>query len=249
MGGRAVLITGCSGGIGQVLCEEYTKSDYYVIGTDIRETEGSSYSAFIYCDLTDLARSEQTQERFRGRILDLLTANSVTLSVLINNAALQVTGSLQGLNTETFINTQLVNLVAPFVLTKLFAQELRASGGAVINIGSIHSKLTKPGFTAYAASKAGLSGLTRSLALDFGGEVTVNTICPAAFDTVMLREGFGEDTDAVSQLGSYHPAGRIGAPAEIAALALFLSSENARFVTGADIAIDGGIGGRLHDPA
>ena len=245
---RAVLITGCMGGIGKVLCEEFAKSDYCVIGTDSREGIGSSDSAFIHCDLKDLARNGSTQEAFRSEVVNLLTANSASLSALINNAAYQVAGSLQELSAETFINTQLVNVVAPFVLTKLFAEALRVSRGTVINIGSIHSRLTKPGFAAYATSKAALSGLTRSLALEFGGDVTVNTICPAAFDTAMLREGFGDDTDAFLRLGSYHPAGRIGVPAEIAALALFLCSGSARFITGGDIAIDGGIGGRLHDP-
>jgi NAD(P)-dependent dehydrogenase (short-subunit alcohol dehydrogenase family) len=140
-------------------------------------------------------------------------------------------------------------VVAPFVLAKLFEELLRKARGSIINIGSIHSKLTKSRFCAYSTSKAALSGLTRALALEFSGEVNVNVILPGATRTAMLLAGFSEQPEKYQELESFQPVGRIAEPEEIAHLALFLCSDNARCITGADFPIDGGIGGCLHDPA
>jgi NAD(P)-dependent dehydrogenase (short-subunit alcohol dehydrogenase family) len=170
------------------------------------------------------------------------------LAALINNAAVQIVKPSAALTTDDWNRTLNVNLLAPFLLTQALLDELTASHGAVVNISSIHAMQTKPGFVAYATSKAALNGLTRSLAVDLGGRVRVNSICPAAIDTPMLREGFAGREESFDRLAQMHPAGRIGEPAEVAALAVFLASDASAFMTGADIAIDGGIGARLRDP-
>jgi NAD(P)-dependent dehydrogenase (short-subunit alcohol dehydrogenase family) len=118
----------------------------------------------------------------------------------------------------------------------------------VVNIGSIHSALTKPRFTCYATSKAALGGLTRSLAVELGGTVRVNELNPAATDTPMLRAGFEGKPGAFERLAAVHPAGRIAAPDEVARAALFLTSDAASFINGESLRVDGGVGVRLHDP-
>ena len=115
-------------------------------------------------------------------------------------------------------------------------------------MSSVHATATKPGFIAYATSKTALVGLTRSLAVDLGPRVRVNCILPAATDTPMLRAGFEGNPQGLAELGAMHPIGRIATPEEVAHVAVFLASKDAAVITGAAFAIDGGIGGRLHDP-
>ena len=118
----------------------------------------------------------------------------------------------------------------------------------MVNVASIHANLTKPGFVAYATSKAALVGLTRSMAVDLGRRVRVNAVLPAATATPMLTAGLGGAAE-LEALGAMHPLGRIARPEEIAAAVVYLASEAASFVTGTVLAVDGGVGARLHDPA
>ena len=127
--------------------------------------------------------------------------------------------------------------------------ELEKARGAVVNISSIHEKLTKAGFVAYSTSKTALSGLTRAMAVDLGARVKVNAICPAAIKTPMLAAGFEGRADAFDALHQAHPGGRIGLPEEVAHLARYLIAEAPAFLNGSCLGLDGGIAGRLHDPA
>ena len=170
------------------------------------------------------------------------------LKVLVNNAAVQILGDSAELTVASWQRTLEVNVLAPFLLTQALLQHLEHAKGSVINIASVHARLTKPGFVAYATSKAALVGLTRSMAVDLGKRVRVNAICPAAIATPMLLEGFDGNEAALEQLSSMHPVGRIGTPADVASAAIFLASDQAAFMSGAILGVDGGIGGRLHDP-
>jgi NAD(P)-dependent dehydrogenase (short-subunit alcohol dehydrogenase family) len=245
---QIVLITGCNGGIGKDLCRVFKASGYIVSGTDRHAQCQAECELYLPCDLQKLATDESVQGSFRDAVSEFAKQRSAHLKAMVNNAAAQMIGSLETLSIAEFELSLQVNVLAPFVLAKLFNIELRQIGGAIVNIGSIHSKLTKPGFSAYSTSKTALAGLTRALALEFCGDVTVNTISPAATKTDMLLDGFKDSPEKYKELAAHHPVGRIAEPEEIAQLALFLCSENARFITGADLAIDGGIGGRLHDP-
>lgn len=170
------------------------------------------------------------------------------LGVLINNAAIQVVSRVEDLAVSDFRQTLDVNVVAAFALVKLLLPRLEKNGGSVINMGSIHGRLTKPKFTAYATSKGALETLTRSLSVELGGRIRVNAISPAAVETPMLSAGFSGAPEAPGRLAACHPAGRIASPTEVADLAVFLASGQAKFINGAVIDINGGIGGRLHDP-
>ena len=149
-----------------------------------------------------------------------------------------------------FADVMNTNLTAPFALTQALLPALRAARGCVCNICSVHASLTKAGFSAYAASKGGLLTLTRQLAVELGPSgVRVNAVSPAATDTPMLRAGFAGNEAALRALGAYHPQGRIATPREVAEAVAFLASDAASFVNGACLAVDGGIGSRLYDPA
>jgi len=170
------------------------------------------------------------------------------LHVLVNNAAVQVLGGVEDLTISDWYRTLDINVLVPFALTKGLLAQLDSAGGCVINISSIHARLTKAGFVAYATSKAALSGMTRAMAVDLGSRVRVNAIEPAAIETPMLEAGFEGKPEQFVHLQASHPQGRIGTPEEVAALALSVASGELQFLHGACIGLDGGISGRLHDP-
>ncbi len=242
------LITGCNGGIGMSLCQEFKAAGYLVIGTDLQDIGEVDFDLFLRCDLVKLTSDSQTRKWFQEAVCGFVTEQGAVVKAVINNAAYQVVKQLSDLSVTEFNSTQQINVIAPYTIARIFEPSLREARGSIVNIGSIHSRITKPGFCAYSTSKPSLAGLTRALALEFSREVTVNTILPAATNTKMLLAGFSEQPDKIEELKSFHPVGRIAEPSEIAKLALYLCSESARFITGAEIPIDGGIGVRLHDP-
>lgn len=243
----ACIITGVAGAIGQALTYAFCSAGYRVIGTDrVTVPPQLPLHTYIPADLDDLANDQARIQVLLSQLRE--GVGGKPLGVLVNNAAVQRLAPTDDLTASDWVTTLNVNLLAPFTLTQALLPELQAGRGCVINISSIHARLTKPGFVAYATSKAALSGMTRALAVDLAGRVRVNAIEPAAIATDMLRAGFAGRDDAFAALEACHPQGRIGTPEEVAALALALADGHLRFLHGACIAMDGGIGGRLHDP-
>lgn len=243
---NAVLITGAGGGIGKALCENFVEAGYFVVATD-RPGISTSHEPLLPLDLEHFCNSQSTRKEFVSQAHKLLQGSR--LCAIINNAAVQLLGAVTEISSDTFQSTMSVNVLAPLLLVQSFHDLLSEAGGSVINIGSVHAGKTKPGFVSYATSKSALLGLTRAMAVDLGKSgIRCNIIQPGAISTPMLEEGFIERQEARRQLDSFQPVGRIGRPQEIAELALFLCSPRAEFITGAEFAIDGGIGARLHDP-
>lgn len=243
MTGKTALVTGAARGIGRAVCDRLHSVGYRVFGIDKEPVSGRDYQVF-QIDLAHVAREGAGCKELDG----LTQALGDSLHVLVHNAALQVVKPVEQVTTEDWARTLETNLLAPFQLTMLFLPQLRKARGSLIHMGSIHTRLTKKDFTLYATSKAALDGLTRSLALDLAPEVRVNAVHPAATDTEMLREGFGNDEQSLNKLGAYHPLGRIADPDEVARAVLFLAGEESSFMTGDSIYLSGGIGCRLHDP-
>jgi NAD(P)-dependent dehydrogenase (short-subunit alcohol dehydrogenase family) len=242
--GAAAVVTGSSGGIGQALCKAFRAKGYRVIGIDLVPSD----TVDVYLDI-DLARLVEAAyfAASMARILDALSRSP--LRALVNNAALQITRPVTELTAEDWQSSLGVNVIAPFLLSRGLCDRLARDKGCIVNIGSVHARLTKPGFAAYSTSKAALEGLTRALAVELRSRVRVNVLAPGAVDTPMLRAGFAGNPDALAALGEAHPLGRIATPEEIARAACFLASDDAEFVTGAVLQVDGGVGARLHDPA
>lgn len=242
---KTAIITGASGGIGSSLCSAYSSSGYRVIATDRVKNQDLTCDVFVECDLMRFVRDEAYRA---AKSSELRTAAGGSLNTLVNNAATQILGTTDMLTTQQWHDTLDVNLIAPFLLTQQFLSELEASQGSVVNISSVHQTATKPEFVAYATSKSALSGMTRAMSVDLGSRIRVNAIAPAATATPMLLAGFEGKDEKFKELSSMHPIGRIASPEEISNVALFLSSSKSSFITGAVIATDGGISGRLHDP-
>ncbi len=239
----AVVVTGVLGGIGQAIAEEFQKEGFYVIGLDLKTGSSDHCDLLHQFDLFRYVRDEQ----YRLEENNWFDTQVRSLKCLVNNAAVQRLGSLGDLALEDWNETMAVNLTGPMLLSKRLAPMLSVNKGTIVNIASIHQNLTKKRFISYATSKSALVGLTKALSVDLQGSVNVNAISPAAIDTEMLREGFDHNEEMIEKLHALHPVQRIGRPAEVARLCVFLSQNHFDFLNGTNIEMDGGISNVLKD--
>lgn len=237
------LITGAAGGIGSALVPAFEAAGWRVVSTDVRPMARSGHLVLDIGACTD-----PDQPAHQHVVAALRQATGGRLRALVANAAHQVVKPSHTLTAADWQTTLGVNLLSPFWLAMAFRQELAANRGSVLAISSIHERLTKPGFVAYATSKAALSGMVRAMAVELGAEVRCNAICPAAIATPMLVAGFDGQPGALTALERFHPVGRLGKPDEVAQAALFACSDAAGFLNGACLDLSGGISARLHDP-
>jgi NAD(P)-dependent dehydrogenase (short-subunit alcohol dehydrogenase family) len=242
---NGVVVTGSNGGIGGAIVQLLRKTGYFVIGVGRSPDQGKS-DAYIRCDLEEFVVDEALRQNLAREAERLLDGRKLT--ALINNSAIQILSRVPAMSLGDFTATMNVNVIAAFALSQALFPFLEASHGSIVNIGSIHAKLTKPGFVAYATSKAALRGLTQAMAVECGASIRVNMIEPAAISTGMLLEGFAESPEEFKNLNACHPTGRIGQPGEIAETVAFLISDKCTFMNGSIIEVHGGIGARLHDP-
>lgn len=240
---RVALVTGGMGGLGEAVCTRMADAGYQVLTTYspgnmrwhewIKEMKGRGYDFYpIYCDVVDFDCCQQAvteaMEQF-GRI-----------DVLVNNAGItrdMTFKKMDKVNWEAVINTNLNSL---FNVTKPVVDGMVERGwGRIINISSINGIKGAFGQTNYSAAKAGVHGFTKALALEVARKgVTVNTVSPGYLETKMVTAVPKDilESKVISQI----PIGRLGRPDEVASLILYLSSDDAGFLTGANISINGG---------
>ena len=179
---RTVLITGAAGGIGRATVTLFSQKSWRVIGVD-RNDFGAGYpteGAFIR---SDISRPEDMQAIFQQ-----VHASAQTLEALVNNAAIQIAKPLVDTTPEEWDAVMASNLRSVFLAAKLAHPLLAASGGAIVNVSSVHAIQTSANIAAYAASKGGLLALTRAMAIEFASNnIRVNAVLPGAVDTPMLR--------------------------------------------------------------
>ena len=241
-----VIITGTSGALGTAIAKRFKKAGYSVCGLDITAKNNPSVDFFIEVDLDRFVTDETKRLEVIGKIKKWAGDNSIR--TLINNAAYQYVSTCHPIDVNEILKSYNINVVAPYLLIANLADKITETSGCVINVGSIHAKLTKPGFLAYSTTKAALSALTRGLALDYEDRFRVNCIEPASINTPMLVDGFKEHPKMLYELENYHPQKRIATPREIAEMIFQLNSSKIRFLHGACIDMSGGISSRLHDP-
>jgi NAD(P)-dependent dehydrogenase (short-subunit alcohol dehydrogenase family) len=247
---KVVLITGSSGGIGSALVRTYLDDGYFVIGLD-RHPSTLPKTEF-YSELTVNLLIFSKDRPYRDKIIKQIKENFpkiIKKLVVINNAAEQIIKSVPEIEWQDWETSIAVNAVAPFFLVQGFVGELKQANGHVINISSIHAKLTKPKFTCYAASKSAIEAITRSLALELSPlGISVNAIAPAAIATEMLKDGFKDMLARLRELESFHPSQSIGTPEEIASFIKAITDHDGKFLTGSVLELNGGIAGKLSDP-
>lgn len=250
--GKSVLVTGAAGGIGSVIVRALNGAGWKVIGTDHPSMQPDSQTRnscieWVPVNLIDIVKDSRQLDTFVGAIHSAQESNP--LYGIVHNAALQKKGPFKELTQNDWTDTLSVNLIAPVIINKALLTLLINQHGAIVNISSIHSCLTKPDFTAYATSKAALSGLARAMAVELGERIRVNTIEPAAISTPMLEAGFADNPDLKFKLKEFHPTGSIGEPTDVSRAVLFLLDPSNSFVNGSILNVSGGIHSRLHDPS
>ena len=239
---KQVIITGANGGIGSALCKAYFKNDFEVIALDKQPAIEHSYGhQYISIDSNAYASSEEYRDNANIKL------KSLNPSILINNAATQLLGNFESFEDKSWITSMNVNFHSCYFFIQAFYASLSANVGQVINIGSIHAAQAKPRFFAYATSKSALVGLTKSLAVEFKGKITVNAVSPAAIGTDMLKAGFDNNEAALDKLAEIHPSQQIGEPDLLASFIMSLTTANNRFLNGSNISYDGGISNALLD--
>lgn len=222
---QTCLITGASGLIGSETVKEFLAQGFNVIGLDLKKNPSLKHPDyhFIKADISD---EDQVKTVFK-------TIKS--LDVLINNGAKAAPENppLEKLTLKEWNKTIGSNLTSAFLLSKFAIPKLRKSKGVIINIASIRHLMCEPNTEIYSTAKGGIVSLTRAMAISLAGDVRVNSISP------------GWIADPAQEFNrsqhEQHPVHRIGRPADIAKMCLYLSSEEAGFITGQDFVVDGGM--------
>jgi NAD(P)-dependent dehydrogenase (short-subunit alcohol dehydrogenase family) len=249
--GKAAVITGASGGMGVVACRAFCEEGASVIGVDLAEEAGRLLEAeleaggldfeFQRCDITSSADvgalAHRVRERFGG------------LDILFNNAGVILGKSLCETTDEEWDRVLGVNLRGAFLTMRALVPLMEGRRASIVNVASGLGLVGAEQMSAYCASKGGLVLLTKAAALELGPDIRVNVLCPGVIDTAMPR-GLADSLPAeagqalLRSFEESHVAKRLGRPEEVIAVAVFLASDEASFVTGAAIPVDSGITAR-----
>jgi NAD(P)-dependent dehydrogenase (short-subunit alcohol dehydrogenase family) len=235
---RTVIVTGGASGIGLATCKRFASEGAHVVIADLK-LESAQIAA---SELGNDALAVQCDVSKEGAVIEcvrLALERFGRLDVIVNNAGLMVFKPIEELTTEDWIRILSVDLLGAFYFTKQAFLQMK-NGGAIVNVSSVHAKQTDPLVAPYAAAKAAMLSLTRTTQLEGKSKgIRCNAILPGAVDTPMLW-----NNPNVKSGAEKIAAGDVGKPEDIAATIAFLASDDAAFVEGADLLVDGG---RLSD--
>jgi 3alpha(or 20beta)-hydroxysteroid dehydrogenase len=225
--GKTVIVTGAARGQGAAEAALFRSEGANVVATDILDGE-------------DIVKHDIADEAAWSRVIDHAMTRSGRIDVLVNNAGVLSTKPLDQTDAAEFDRVMRVNQRGTFLGLRAAIEPMRKAGGGAIVITSSGAALSgTPGMFAYVASKWALRGMSKAAARDLAKyNIRVNAILPGLIDTAMAAENSPE---SLALFKSLIPFGRFGTPEEIARLAVFLASDDARYITGAEFAIDGGL--------
>jgi NAD(P)-dependent dehydrogenase (short-subunit alcohol dehydrogenase family) len=235
---RVVLVTGAAGAIGSAIAAAVRDAGGTAIATDLEAGRGIDHPLDV------------TSEVGWQRVVQVVEARHGRLDGLVNAAGIAVVGNIEKTDFATWKRVISVNLDGTFLGCKYAFPLLRQRGGSIVNMSSVLGLIGGPNLTAYTASKGGVSLLTKSVALHGARckpAVRANALCPAFIAGPMVDgiAGGTKNPEAVKQkLALDIPLGRLGEPAEVASICVFLLSDAAAFITGTDVPVDGGLTAR-----
>ncbi|AZO35958.1 SDR family oxidoreductase [Mesorhizobium sp. M2A.F.Ca.ET.037.01.1.1] len=237
--GKVALVTGASRGIGAAIADRLASDGARVFAVQL---EATGHREGIVADLCDPG--------VPNMVIDHVVRQAGRLDILVNNAGCMVEARVDDTGLDEWRRTMALNLDAPFLLIRRAMPHLRRSRGSIVNVGSIEGLASNPGHAAYCASKAGLHGLTRAVAVDGGQDgVRCNGVAPGWIDTDLNVDFVAALPEkALERLGTIHPLGRTGRVEEVAAMVAWIASDEAAFVTGQIFVVDGGRTAKLSLP-
>jgi len=238
LAGKVAVVTGGASGIGSAIVDAFAAKGATVVVLDRamqaaqRKVSQGSAAAAVECDVT--------LEQSVANAITAVSAQFDRIDILVNSAGIAVTDAAEDLTIDSWDRTMAVNLRGAFLVSQEVGRIMLAQGsGTVISLASQAATIALPGHLAYCASKSGLVGLTKVLALEWAGRgVTANTISPTVVMTPLARELW--DNPDGEALKAQIPTHRFAEPEEIAAVAVFLASDAAKMINGVDLLVDGG---------
>ncbi len=244
--GKIVLVTGASAGIGRATLLAFADEGAIVINADISEKLGQEVIEEIQEHggqglfvKTDVSKHDQVK-----KLIEIIIEKFGRLDIAFNNAGVEEPQmcKLADISEESWDRVQSINLKGIFLCMKYeIPQMLKQGKGVIINTASTCGIVAEPDVANYVASKHGVVGLTRAAAVDYAEKnIRINAICPATTLTDQVRRVTNNDPEILKLLATYQPMKRMGKPSEIAAAVLFLASDDASFMTGHPLAVDGG---------
>jgi 3alpha(or 20beta)-hydroxysteroid dehydrogenase len=242
--GKVVLITGAARGIGAAIARRFAAEGAALLVTDADEAGANALAA----DVGEGAAAhghDVTSETEWEAVLAWALETHGRVDVLVNNAGVFLAARLGETTLEDFRRVQEVNQVGVFLGMRTISPAMAERGsGSIINLSSVAGRLGSPYLTAYSASKWAVRGMTKTVAKELAASgVRVNSLHPGQIDTDMHARQREQTPELVDRLVAAIPAGRIGDASEVADAALFLASDESRYVTGSELVVDGGVSG------
>ena len=237
---RIALVTGASRGIGQAIAKRLANEGYLVIGTATSEKGAAAVNDYLQ-ELGGAGRVLNVQDAEQiNQLFDSIEKEFGNVQVLVNNAGITQDGLLMRMDDNAWERVLDVNLTSVFRTSKRAIKGMmKARQGRIINITSVVAAMGNAGQTNYTASKAGIEGFTRSLAREIGSrQITVNCVAPGFIDTDMTTD---LDEALIQSMLNAVPLARLGKPEDIAAAVNFLASEEAGYITGTVLDVNGGM--------
>lgn len=248
---RCVVITGAGSGIGRACAIKCSEEGANIVVADLNE-EGAAETVrqilaaggkAIACK-TDVANPVSVES-----LVKVTLEKYGQVNALINSAAIQINKTVEDTSFEEWNLQMAVNVGGIFLCSKLFLPHLKVTKGSIVSLSSVNAYFVEPFCAGYCATKAAIIGLTKAMAIDHGHEgIRVNCICPGYIDAGLAEGYFQAQTDpaqARADAGKLHALWRIGKAEEVAQVAVFLTSDDASFVTGSAYVVDGGFGSGL----
>lgn len=236
---KVAIITGAARGQGEATARLFAEEGCAVVLTDLLEEEGKAVAASIG-EKAKFVRHDVSSEADWQAVVETATAAFGKVDILVNNAAITFYNPIEETSLDQFQRLLSVNLVSQFLGIKAVLPAMKkARHGSIVNISSVNGLRGTTGMSIYDACKWGVRGMTKSVALEAAPyNVRINSVHPGAIDTPMLNPEALSDTGPLAK-GLGIPFGRVGKPNEVAAATLFLATDEASYVSGAELAVDG----------
>ena len=239
--GKVAIVTGAARGMGAAFAQRLIEEGAKVMLTDVLDEAGRT-TAQRLGDNARFMRHDVSSADDWTRVIKSTEDAFGPVSVLVNNAGIVTLSPLETTEEATFRRMMDVNLVGTFLgMRSVIASMRKAGGGSIVNISSVAGIVGTPMCIAYAATKFGVRGMTKTAALELGGDnIRVNSVHPGTIQTPMTSDENGL-LEGIKAISTSIPLGRVGQPQEVANLVLFLASDESSFSTGAEFIADGGV--------